>query len=392
MDFTSMKNFMDHLTDWRMPGNSIVMYHQGKEVFRYSSGYADLENKIPMQGNELFNIYSCTKVATAVAALQLYEQGRFLLDDPLYAYIPEYASMQIRGANGELSEAKNPITLRQLFTHTAGLSYNLGAPAVRALCEQNSAAPTVDVIKAFAKEPLLFEPGTRWQYSFAIDVIGALVEVISGQKFSEYVKEHVFAPIGVTDIYFHRTQDVQAKLAQQYRYLTAGNESDDLVKMQISSGNYDGYLQNMGKAVSHELGSEFDSGGAGISTSVESYAKFADALAMGGKAANGERILSAGTVELMRTNQLTPAQAQGMTWSQLTGYGFGLGVRTMVDKARSGSIGSVGEFGWGGAAGATILVDPDLGFSYFYTHHMCNPQEDYYQPRLRNVAYNCLKR
>ena len=392
MDFAPMKDFMDHLTDWRIPGNSIVMYHQGKEVFRYNSGYADLENKIPMQGNELFNIYSCTKVATAVAALQLYEQGQFLLDDPLYAYIPEYASMQVRSENGDLVAAKKPITLRQLFTHTAGLSYNLEAPAVRELCRQNSAAPTVDVIKAFAKEPLLFEPGTRWQYSFAIDVIGALVEVISGQKFSEYVNEHVFAPIGVSDVYFHRTQGVQEKLAQQYQYLTEGNEANDLVQMQISSGNYEGYLKNIGKGVSHELGSQFDSGGAGISTSVESYAKFADALAMGGKAANGERILSPGTVDLMRTNQLAPEQAQGITWSQLTGYGFGLGVRTMVDKARSGSIGSVGEFGWGGAAGATILVDPDLGFSYFYTHHMCNPQEDYYQPRLRNVAYNCLGR
>lgn len=392
MDFTPMKNFMDHLTDWRIPGNSIVIYHQGKEVFRYNSGYADLENKIPMQGNELFNIYSCTKVATAVAALQLYEQGRFLLDDPLYAYIPEYADMQIRGKNGDLIPAKNPITLRQLFTHTAGLSYSISSPAIRELCKQNSAAPTVEVIKAFAKEPLLFEPGAQWQYSFSIDVIGALVEVISGQKFSEYVKEHVFAPIGVTDIYFHRTPDVREKLAQQYNYLTACSDADDLVQMQISSGNYEGYLKNIGKGVSHELGSEFDSGGAGISTSVESYAKFADALAMGGKAANGERILSPGTVELMRTNQLTPEQAQGITWSQLTGYGFGLGVRTMVDKARSGSVGSVGEFGWGGAAGATILVDPDLGFSYFYTHHMCNPQEDYYQPRLRNVAYNCLGR
>ena len=375
-----------------MPGNSIVVYHKNKEVFRYNSGYADLENKIPMQGDELFNIYSCTKVATAVAALQLYEQGRFLLDDPLYAYIPEYANMFVRGANGELTPVKNPITLRQLFTHTSGLSYNIGAASIQELCRQNSAAPTVDVIKAFAKEPLLFEPGTLWQYSFSIDVLGAVVEVISGQKFSEYVKEHIFAPIGVTDVYFHRSPQVTERIAQQYRYLTEGNETDDLVQMQISSGNYEGYLQNMGKGVSHVLGSDFDSGGAGICTSVESYAKFADALAMGGKAANGERILSPGTIDLMRTNQLTPEQAQGVTWSQLTGYGFGLGVRTMVDKARSGSVGSVGEFGWGGAAGATILVDPDLGFSYFYTHHMCNPQEDYYQPRLRNVAYACLGR
>lgn len=120
------------------------------------------------------------------------------------------------------------------------------------------------------------------------------------------------------------------------------------------------------------------------------YSLCHDALANGGRGTTGERILAKGTIELMRTNQLSPIQLKDFDWSQLAGYGYGLGVRTMIDRSRSGSNGSMYEFGWGGAAGATVLIDADLGLSYFYAHHMLNPQESYYQPRLRNVFYSCI--
>ena len=151
-------------------------------------------------------------------------------------------------------------------------------------------------------------------------------------------------------------------------------------------------LINVGKSVPYVFGTEYDSGGAGVTTSVSDYSKFASALANGGVGMNGEQIISSGTIELLRTNQLDEKRLKCMTWSQLRGYGYGLGVRTMMNKAESGSTGSVGEFGWGGAAGATLLVDPDLKLSMFYTHHMLNPQETYNQPRLRNVLYTCLNR
>lgn len=384
-----MKEFMNNLTDWIIPGNSIVVYHKNKEIFRYSSGYSDLENKVPMTGDELLNIYSCSKVATVVAALQLYEKGLFLLDDPLYDIISEYKDMYIRNENGELIKAKNPITLRHLFTHTSGMSYNCGADAIKEAIEKtNGKAPTVEVVKSFAKEPLLCEPGTVWSYSFSHDVLATVVEIISGKKFSEYIKVNIFEPIGVSNIFYHRDDKIKRRMAQQYCYVSDGES--DIVKMQIKTQRNDGYLKNIGKDVSFEFGTEYDSGGAGIVTDVTSYAKFANVLAMGGKAPNGEQILSSGAIELLRTNQLTYEQAKNYTWSQLAGYGYGLGVRTLVDIAKSGTIGPKGEFGWGGAAGATILVAPDNQFSYFYSHHMTNPQEDYYQPRLRNVAYKCL--
>ncbi len=392
MDFTPMKNFMDHLTDWIIPGNSIVVYHKNEEVFRYSSGYSDLENNIPMSGDELLNIYSCSKVATVVAALQLYEQGKFLLDDPLYNYISEYKDMYIKGENGELVKAKNPITLRHLFTHTSGMTYNIKCASNKEVIEKTDGrAPTIEIAKAFAKEPLMFEPGEKWSYSFAHDILGAVVEIISGKRFSQYVTENIFEPVGINDAYYYRNDDIRARMATQYNYIV-GEPTDDIVKMQMKSESEKGYIVNCGKGNSHILGSEYDSGGAGIVTTVSSYAKFANALAMGGRTQSGEQILSENTVDLLRINQLTNAQLDCFSWSQLKGYGMGLGVRTLIDKAKGGSNGALGEFGWGGAAGATILVDIDNEFSYFYSHHLVNPQEDYYQPRLRNVAYNCISR
>jgi len=142
--------------------------------------------------------------------------------------------------------------------------------------------------------------------------------------------------------------------------------------------------------VSHIFGEEYDSGGAGIITNVTDYAKLMAALAGFGLSANGERILSAQSVELMRTNQLTPEQMKDYNWRQCAGCGYGLGVRTHMDPAKSGLVCSIGEFGWGGAAGATAIVDPSRQLGVFYAQHCLSPREEYYQPRLRNVVYTCL--
>ena len=391
MDFSMLKDFMTRLTAWRMPGNTAVVYYKNKEVFRYSSGYSDIESKTPMNGGELLNIYSCSKVATVTAALQLYEKGLFLLDDPLYEYIPEYREMYIRGENGELIKAQKPITFRHLFTMTAGLTYNTESEnIVRGQKETGGRMPTAEAVKYIAKDPILFEPGTRWSYSLCHDVLAGAVEVISGRKFSEYAIKNIFEPVGAKGVFYHRTPEIMDKMASQYEYRTAAAGTEDAVAAQINSGNKEGRCVNVGKKALFELGTEYDSGGAGITVSVPEYAKFTDALANGGKAATGERILSAGTIELLRTNQLSAEQSKDYNWKQHTGYGYGLGVRTMTDRAKSGSNGSIGEFGWCGAAGAAVICDPDMGLSCFYAHHMLNPHEDYYMPRLRNILYSCM--
>lgn len=387
MDFTNLKNFLDHLTDMVIPGNTCVVYKDNKKVFEYASGYSNLEKEIKMTGKEHLFIYSCSKPATVTAALQLHEKGKFLISDPLYEYIPEFRDMYVRTENG-VEKAKTPITLQHLFTMTAGFSYAQNESCKnRAFEATNGNIDNLSFAKAVAEEPLYFHPGEHWQYSLCHDVLSAVIEVISGKKFSQYVKENIFDPLGMTESFYHLTPEIQANMAEQYRLQVA--DISDLVELQ-KSAHKDGTLVNMGLSNSHIFGDNYDSGGAGIITTANDYAKFVAALANKGVGLNGERIISSKTIELMKTNQLTDSQLKDLQWPQLTGYGYGLGVRTMMDRAKAGSLSNIGEFGWGGAAGATVLADTDLNLAMFYAHHMCNPQEHYYQPRLRNALYSCL--
>lgn len=384
MNFEYMKNFMNSLTEWIIPGNSVVIYKDGKKVFEYSSGYSDLEKKIKKTGKEQLYIYSCSKVATVTAALQLYEQGKFLLSDPLYEYLPEFKKMYVKDGD-RIKAAENPITIRDLFTMTAGLSYATNTPAFeKARKLTDGKMDTRTVIKCLAEEPLLFEPGARWNYSLCHDVLAVLAEVVSVMGFSEYMKKHIFEPLDMNNSYYHAPNDVI--ISPQYIYEI--QDTKNIVELQQKE-HTTGVVK---RAYGNELvfGENYDSGGAGIITTVDDYAKFAAALANSGTGLNNNRILSSATVKLMKTNQLNEAQRKTMNWRRLRGYGYGLGVRTLIDKAESGSNSSIGEIGWGGAAGATIIADTEEKVALFYAHHMLNPQEEYYQPRLRNVLYSCL--
>ncbi len=385
MRFDLLKNFMDSLTGWIIPGNSAVVYKDGEKVFEYSSGFSDLENRKEMTGNELIYIYSCSKPVTVTAALQLYEQGKFLLTDPLYEYIPEYRDMYIGIGK---KRAQKPITMRDLFTMTAGLSYNTDTPAFKKAEELTGGRmDTLTVAKCIASDPLQFEPGEGWSYSLCHDVLAAAVEVISGMRFSEYVKKNIFEPLDMANSCYHLPEDKRDQLSKQYIYDSGG--AKDVVTMQQSE-NSRGVLRETAGDNSLVFGEDYDSGGAGIITTVKDYGKFAAAMANGGLGLNKNRILGAGTVELLKTNQLNGRQLKDLDWKRLRGYGYGLGVRTMIDRAASGSNGSVGEFGWGGAAGANIIMDTEQNLAVFYAHHMLNPQEEFYQPRLRNVVYSCI--
>lgn len=384
MNFEYMKNFMDSLTEWIVPGNSVVIYKDGKKVFEYSSGYSDLEKKIKKTGEEQLYIYSCSKVATVTAALQLYEQGKFLLSDPLYEYLPEFKKMYVKDGD-RIKAAENPITIRDLFTMTAGLSFATNTPAFeKARKLTDGKMDTRTVIKCLAEEPLLFEPGARWNYSLCHDVLAVLAEVVSGMRFSEYMKKYIFEPLDMNNSYYHTPNDVI--ISPQYIYEI--QDTKNIVELQQKEHT----IGVVKRAYGNELvfGENYDSGGAGIITTVDDYAKFAAALANSGTGLNNNRILSSATVKLMKTNQLNEAQRKTMNWRRLRGYGYGLGVRTLIDKAESGSNSSIGEIGWGGAAGATIIADTEEKVALFYAHHMLNPQEEYYQPRLRNVLYSCL--
>lgn len=391
MRFDAMKEFMDSLTNWKIPGNSICVYQHGQEIFSYQSGYANLEQKITMTPGHLINIYSCSKVATVTAALQLYEAGLFGLDDPVYSILPEYRELYVQSEKG-VQKATKEMTIRHLFTMTSGLTYNTQTKCFdEAKRLTNGRMDTRTVIKCLAKEPLSFEPGTKWQYSLSHDVLACVVEVVSGERFQNYVTRHICEPLGIMEFTYHN-EHVREQMAEQYNLVEHSNRN--IVEEQAQGQNLlpqDAYVQNVGKDNSLIFGLEYDSGGAGITTSVREYAKFCGALANQGVGSTGESILSPETILLMRQDQLTKKQKQSFDWPHLKGYSYGLGVRTMVNKELSGSNGNLGECGWGGAAGATVLIDSKEGLAMFYSHHMLNPQETYYQPRLRNVLYDCMK-
>ena len=392
MDFTNLKSFMDHMAAERTVGNAIEVYLKGEKVFEYFTGYSDLENKIPLNGDEMYNIYSCSKVTTVTAGTQLLERGKILLSDPLYDYTPEFKEMYVKTPEGELKKAVKPITIGDLFSMTAGFSYNLKSEGFKKAAEVTEGKmDTVETIRCAAADPLCFEPGSHWQYSICHDVLAAVVSVVSGQKFRDYVKENIFNPLDMTESVYHHTDETLKRTAQQYSFVAVGNENMDIVEAQKRGNSKVGYFKNVGKDVSHILGEEYDSGGAGIITTVSDYAKLMAALAGFGMGLTGERILSPYSVNLMRTNRLSEELLKDFNWRQLRGCGYGLGVRTHINPAKSGVISSLGEFGWGGAAGATAIIDPEIGLGVFYAQHTLNPREEYYQPRLRNVVYSCLK-
>ncbi len=376
MDFSALRGFLDTLPDAGIPGCDCAVWYDHRPVFRHMTGFADLRNGRRMSGDELYYIYSASKPITCVTALTLYEKGRFLLNDALYEYLPEYRHMTVRDENGE-RPAERPITIRDLFTMSAGFDYDLDAEPIAELKRADPDFTTRELARANAKKPLLFEPGTRFNYSLCHDVIGALIEVVSGKSLGEYMREAVLEPIGMRNTGFRMDGDHPERMAAQYEYDDETRETREVE------------LKNHFRAGSRR----FESGGAGLVSCVDDYILFADMLSARGLASSGARILSPGTVELMRTNHLDETRRlRDFNWSLVSGYGYGLGVRTMVDRACSGSTGSVGEFGWDGAAGSYMLADPERRLAIFYGQQVLGTRAQVYaHPRIRNIVYSCLE-
>lgn len=394
MRLHQISDFMDKMVEeGRTPGCSIVVYRHGKQIFRHVTGVADLMTRRPLVGDEHYFIFSCTKPMTAVAGLQLLEKGRFLLSDPLAEYMPEFKTMYIKDGNGNLKKAENPILIGQLFDMTAGFHYNCDCPAIEKVrTETDGKMDTLSVVRSLAEEPLQFEPGTDWAYSLCHDVLAGLVSLLSGKPFRDYVKENILDPLGMTHTAFHPTAEMLENMPTLYQFIPTGEKIEtDLVRAQMSSTMAeDGSFVDIGKSVPHVFSPEYDSGGAGLTTTVEDYGLFASALSMGGLGRTGERILSPTTVALMHRNRLSPKQRAKLFQPHLAPYGYGLGVRTMMEPEIDGALSPIGEFGWGGAAGATICADTTTETGFFFAQHTRAPREPWYQPRIRNAVYGAL--
>jgi CubicO group peptidase (beta-lactamase class C family) len=367
-------------------GCACAVTYQGKTVFEDYFGYADLETEKPILSDTIYRIYSNTKVVTCVAALILYERGLFLLNDPLEEYLPEFKEPKVyhSNKNGELSilPSSGSIRVKDLFTMTSGLTYGgEGNETERQVIlalntfTNDKGSENLDVrtlSQILSKIPLAFEPGTQWQYGYSHDILGALIEVLSGKSLGQFLKDEIFDPLEMKDTFFKIPEEKKERLCSLYNR----SENGELTKNSLMDENY-------------QLGAKFESGGGGLLSTLGDYSRFAHMLANGGEL-NGVNILGRKTIELMSTNHLQPDVLPYYNWDYLKGYGYGLGVRVMMNPPLAGSNSSIGEFGWCGLAGTWVLIDPKEKLSAVYMQQMLPNFEAYHHPRLRSVIYSSL--
>lgn len=388
-NFQRVTDFFDRLgPEFHIKGASVAVLHHGTEVYRHHVGVMDDAGR-PVNDQTMFRLYSMTKPITVVAALQLYEQGKFLMNDEVGKYLPSFWNMTVAKMKDNHTyswcnvPSRNPIRIRDLFTMTAGLTYGgcyHPAEIATSRAHDQLAAETEQTYttRQFAdmlgEQPLLFEPGEHWNYSYCLDVLGALIEVWSGETLGEYMENHIFKPLGMADTTFHLPDEKKERLTTFWEY----NEADD---------TYRAYTET-NRPMYH--GKCFESGGAGLISTMNDYLKFAQMLCGLGTSPEGVRILSPATVNLMRMDHLNEVQRKDMDWEVLIGYGYGLGVRTLIDPSACGSPSHKGEFGWNGMAGTYLLVDPEEELVIVYMQQLYPSMEGRVQPRLRNIVYSCL--
>lgn len=369
--FSELTAYLDSLSHrFGIPGCGCAVAVNGEVVFRHFAGFRDEEAKKPMTGAETHWIYSATKLFTCTAALQLYEQGKLGLNDPVSKFLPEFGALTVKAADGTIHPAQESLTIRHLMTMTGGLDYCLERPALRSAIE-SGAESTRELVAALAKDPLNFEPGSHFLYSLCHDVLGAVIEVVSGQLLSDYLDAHIIRPLGLTDTTFHPDAAQLSRLAKQYIHLD-------------EKGNH----RPMGQENRFRLSDRYDSGGAGLLSTVDDYIRLASALSMGGGG-----ILKPETVTLMHTPALGDVQRAEFCSLRpaVRPYSYGLGVRTLVDN--DGLAAPVGEFGWDGAAGAYALVDTTNHVALFYAQQVCQSYitYQYLHPGLRDALYRSLE-
>ncbi|MCH2172959.1 beta-lactamase family protein [Myxococcota bacterium] len=340
------------IDEGRLVGVVTLIARRGAVVHFEAFGMRDREADAPMQRDTLFRIYSMTKPITSVAALTLFERGEFLLSDPVAKYIPELESLHvIEDPSGPLDRSRPPdrqATIRDLLVHTAGFSYDWITPpgpladAYSALGREAKAGDLQGFIERLAELPLVYPPGTRWNYGMSTDVLGHLVAVVSGMPLDVFLREQIFAPLGMGDTDFYVPTEKINRFAANYAPLPGGGLR--LLDAPTES--------RFAKPPSY-----FEGGGGLVSTAAD-YARFAQMLLNGGEL-EGRRILGPKTVELMTQNHLSDRELQAdFLKAAFPGWGFGLGVSVVTDIARTQLPGTNGEYGWNGAASTTFWVDP----------------------------------
>jgi CubicO group peptidase (beta-lactamase class C family) len=342
----------------KLAGMVTCVMRKGELAFAEVHGKSDVARNKPMRADTIFRIYSMTKPLTSTAIMMLYEEGRFQLDDPISKFIPAFANPRVMtgGSRGKIETmpAEREINFRDLLTHTSGLTYgfmesNPVDAAYRAkeggVDFQTADTSLKQIVERLAQLPLIAQPGKAWNYSVSTDVLGYLVEVISGQPFEKYLKEKVIDPLGMVDTDFHVPADKHDRFAANYA-AGAGGKLD--------------LIDDPGKS-RYLAPRKVNSGGGGLVSTASDYLRFCKFMLNKGEL-DGIRLLGRKTVELMTMNHLKGDMADMGTprfsESTYTGIGFGLGFSVMIDPAKAFIAGTPGEFAWGGAASTAFWIDP----------------------------------
>lgn len=335
-------------------GTNILILHKGNEVYYHEDGWADMEQKKPVQRDSIFRLYSMTKPVTAVAVMVLLERGEIDLFEPVSRYLPGFKKQKVI-QNGDFESPIREITIRDLLNMTSGLLYPDENPAGRKTAEvfeeldrrlfSGSPMTTMELADKLGKVPLAFHPGEKWAYGTSADILGALVEQVSGQRFGEFLSKEIFEPLGMKDTAFYVPDEKQHRLACVY-------ESLEGKPMARYTGNHLGIIHDQDKSPA------FESGGAGLFSTIDDYALFANMLMNGGRLDN-ERILKEQTVNFLTTQGLEETQMVSFrNWNTLAGFTYGNLMRVMVRPDLAGGLVRKGEYGWDGWLGCYFANFP----------------------------------
>jgi CubicO group peptidase (beta-lactamase class C family) len=371
-----------YVRDGRLPGGVVLVARRGKVAYAEAFGQRDREAKAPMREDSIFRIASQTKALVSVGVMMLQEEGRLLISDPVGKYLPEFRETTVAvpkpGGGYEVVKAKRPVTIRDLLTHTSGVGYGGGvardrweAAKITGWYFADRDEPVGATVARMAALPFDAQPGEKWNYGYSTDILGALVEKVSGQTLEEFLRARIFEPLGMKDTHFYLPESKSDRLAVVY----SSKESGGLERAPEPGGmvGQGAYLKGPRKSFS---------GGAGLLSTANDYARFLSMMLNGGEL-DGRRLLSRKSVELMTVDHLN-----GVAYRE--GLGFGLGFEVVKDLGARGKPGSVGEYGWGGAYHSTYWVDPkeQLVVVYFTQVIPARNLDDH--DKLRALVYQAI--
>jgi CubicO group peptidase (beta-lactamase class C family) len=377
----------NYIQPGKVVGCQTLVARHGHVAYFKSQGLMDRERRTPMADDTVFRLYSMTKPITSVALLTLYEQGHFQLNDPVSRFIPAWRGHKVwvsgEGASMETAAPARPMTMRNVLSHTGGLTYGAtNHPVDRVYREVGVGRGDGETLSGFAeklaKVPLRYQPGERWMYSLSTDVCGYLVEAISGKRFDQYLQETIFDPLDMKDTSFMVASRKADRFAANYQ-----READKTLKL-IDDPERSNYLKQP----------TFFSGGGGLTGTTADYLRFCEMLRRGGEL-GGARILGPRTIELMHRNHL----AGGKDLSQMAigafsetayeGVGFGLGFAMTLGQVEAGGLGG-GEYYWGGAASTIFWVDPNEDMVVIFMTQLMPSATFNFRGQLRNIIYSAI--